>query len=378
MVKSDMVRARDCAVYDADGRVYTDFEAGVWCANLGHGHPRIVDVLCRQAETLAHVGNRYTNDLAEKASVAVLSALRWDDGRCVFLSSGSEAVEFGVRAARRATGKPLLLSLSGAYLSAYGSAGEQSKSEWHRLDWSGCESCPSADECDPECDRFREIPFERVGGFVFDSGNMHGTVRFPPDGLVRRIAERVRESGGLLVVNEITTGMGRTGKWFGFEHYGLSPDIVALGKGLGNGYPVSCVALVPPAAEHVESPGFRYVQSHQNDPIACAVATEVIAVIREEELVERSRHVGARFLDRLQSLARAAGAVREARGRGLMIVLELNTDRASAASAYRALLDRGFLVGMNEEFNLIRFYPPLTIGESAIDGLLDALPKALR
>jgi len=273
--------------------------------------------------------------------------------------------------------KPLLLSLAGAYLSAYGSSGEQSSREWHLLEWSGCEVCKIADACDRRCDLLKAIPFDRIAGFVFESGNMHEPVKLPPVGLVRQIGGCVREQGGLVVANEITTGMGRTGAWCGFEHYDLRPDIVALGKGLGSGYPVSAVALRPGVASSLESMGFRYVQSHQNDPLGCAIALEVISVMRDEDLIERSRRVGTDFLDRLRRLASGPSTVREVRGRGLMIALELERSRISAASAHAELLGRGFLVGLSEEPNLLRFYPPLTIGEDDIGRLLDTLPAVI-
>jgi len=373
IVKTDMVRADGCLVYDERGRAYIDFEAGVWCANLGHGHPRILKVIRTQSQQLLHVGYRYTTQRAEEAASTVLETLGRRDGKCVFLSSGSEAVELALTIARWATGRHHGLSLSGAYLSAYGSAGVRTAEDWCTFDWEACEDCPRRERCDPSCDRLRTIPFDSIAGFVFESGNMHGTVRFPPSGMVRQIADQLRRAGGLVVANEITTGMGRTGTWFGFEHYGLAPEIVALGKGLGNGYPVSAVAMSADAAKRVESTGVRYVQSHQNDPLACAVAREVIAVIRSESLVERSRRVGESFLDRIRRLASETAGVCEARGRGLMIVLEFCPDCLSAASVYARLLREGFLVGLKEDANLIRFYPPLTIEEESIDRLLAVL-----
>jgi len=377
MVRSDIVRGRGCLVYDVADRAYVDFEAGVWCANLGHGHPKVLKAIQTQSEELMHIGYRYTNRLAERASVAVLSTLGWAEGRCLFLSSGSEAVEFAVAAARRRADRPRLLTFAGAYLSAYGSAGAQLPEAWHRFDGTECETCAHGVECDRDCDRLRTIPFERIDGFVFDSGNMHGTAHFPPLGPVRQIAARVREDGGVVVANEVTTGMGRTGRWAGFEHYGLRPDLVAFGKGLGNGYPVSAVALTPAVAGPIEASEYRYVQSHQNDPLACAVACEVIASLRDEGLIERADRVGAHFLDRLEGLADSTDAVREVRGRGLMLAADLDAQIVSAASIYERLFRRGFIVGRLDDLNLLRFYPPLTIALDEIDAMMDALSDAL-
>ena len=140
---------------------------------------------------------------------------------------------------------------------------------------------------------------------------------FPRSELVQDIAQRVKQEGGLLVANEITTGMGRTGKWFGFQHYDFQPDIVSIGKGLGNGYPVSAIAMKRDVAEKLENSGFHYVQSHQNDPLGCAIAKEVIATFREENWVERGNASWDVFSRRIEaslkgntilSKKRAAGA----------------------------------------------------------------------
>jgi acetylornithine aminotransferase len=183
----------------------------------------------------------------------------------------------------------------------------------------------------------------------------------------------------LVVVDEVTTGMGRTGAWYGFEHYGLRPDVVALGKGLGNGYPVSAVAMTGDVALTLEESGFHYAQSHQNDPLGCAVTREVIRVLREEGLVERSERVGRRFLGELERLAERHDAIAEVRGRGLMIAMELVSDGEGLAAlpVYHALLERGFIVGCKPAANLLRFYPPLIIGEEEIAGLVAALDSVL-
>jgi acetylornithine/N-succinyldiaminopimelate aminotransferase len=381
LVKRDMVRGQGCTLYDARGKRYVDFESGVWCAALGHNHERVNRAMRTQMERIAHLAYRYTNDVVEEAAMAVLGTLPLplSKGKCVFLSSGSEAVEFGVQVARRLTGQPLLLTLADAYLAAYGSAGRKSPEEWHCFDWSVCAGCPHPDECDPECDHLREVPFERIGGFVFEPGNTSGLVRFPPRQLVQALARMIRRRQGLVVIDEVTTGMGRTGAWYGFEHYGLQPDVVALGKGLGNGYPVSAVAMTRDVAARLADSGFHYAQSHQNDPLGCAVAREVVAVIREQGLVERSERVGAHFLQELGHLAERHGAVEEVRGRGLMIAMELEGGDGgpSVLSVYRELLERGFIVGCKPGANLLRFYPPLIIGEEDIGGLVESLDSVL-
>lgn len=379
LVKTDMVRGRDCYLYDAHDKKYVDFEAGVWCTALGHNHRRVNHTIRTQIEQIVHLGYRYTNILVEEAAIAVLDTIPLSDGKCVFLSSGSEAVEFGVQITRRITGQPFLITLADAYLAAYGSAGRKNPKEWYCFDWSVCAACQRADDCDPQCRHLQQIPFERIGGLVFEPGNTGGLVKFPPRSLVQALVGKVKGQGGLVVVDEVTTGLGRTGAWYGFQHYDLQPDIVALGKGLGNGYPVSAVVMGQDVAARLEGSSFQYAQSHQNDPLGCAIAKEVVAVIREEGLVERSNRVGTGFFQGLHDIGRRHDVVKEVRGRGLMIVMEFEGDEhLSVTSVYRELLARGFLVGCKPVANILRFYPPLTIGESDIAQLLQNLDHILK
>jgi acetylornithine/N-succinyldiaminopimelate aminotransferase len=362
--KTDFVRAENCHLYDVHGKKYVDFESGIWCTALGHNHPRVNRVIETQLKYIAHLGTRYPNVLAEDAALAVLEAVGIEDGKCTFLSSGSEAVEFGVQVVRRVTEKPLLLTFRNSYLAGYGSAGQKNLDEWYLFDW-------SASDC------LDEIPFEKIGGFVFEPGGSGiGFVRFPPKQLVEEIARRVKQAGGLVAANEITTGMGRTGKWFGFQHYDIQPDIVSLGKGLGNGYPVSAVAMKRDIAKKLEANGFHYAQSHQNDPLGCSIAKEVIAIFREEEWVEKGNAKGEWFLDGLKQLEKKYAVVKDARGRGMELALEYQP-HFSATSAYHTLLEKGFLVGYYPAGNILRFDPALTIAEEDITPLLKCLDGML-
>lgn len=372
IVKTDFVRGENCYLYDSRGKRYVDLESGIWCTALGHSHPRINQVISTQSEKLIHLGTRYPNDLAEEAAIEILDIVGISNGKCVFLSSGSEAVEFGVKIARQITEKPLLLTFSNSYLAAYGSAGRKSANEWWLFDWSAGIPIERGD-----C--LEGVPFESIGAFVFEPGGSgSGFVRFPPKRLVRNITQCVKQEGGLLVANEITTGMGRTGKWFGFQHYDIQPDIVAIGKGLGNGYPVSAVAVGHDIAARLENSGFRYVQSHQNDPLGCSVAKEVIAVLREKDLIARGNAVGAFFLKGLERLEEKRGVVREARGRGLLLGLELYpNERISVTMAYHALLERGFLVGYYPAGNVLRFDPSLTVDQEDIARFLECMDSIL-
>ncbi|MEW5763396.1 MAG: aspartate aminotransferase family protein [Acidobacteriota bacterium] len=375
----DLVRASGCDLFDGQGRRIVDLEAGVWCACLGHNHPRITAAVRRQLDALTHVGYRATAPIVERAGAALLDALAMKDGKCVLLSSGTEAVELALLASRRVTGRSRFVTLEGTYLGAFGASSRSRPDEWITVPGTACPSCLGGVLCAGHAARLEALNLEDVAAFVFEPGNASGLVRLPPTPLVRALAAQVKESGGLLVVDEVTTGFGRTGAWFGFEHYGLKPDSVALGKGLGNGYPVSAAAFSYEMSCALERLDFRHAQSHQDDPLGCAVANEVLAVLREEGWVERAALLGERLLDALRDLARRKGAVTDVRGRGLMSVLEFRPDGTgfSLAEVHRRLLGKGFLAGFKPSARILRFYPPLVLPEPEVDRLLAALEELL-
>jgi acetylornithine aminotransferase len=177
----------------------------------------------------------------------------------------------------------------------------------------------------------------------------------------------------------VTTGVGRTGAWFGYQHYGISPDIVALGKGLGNGYPVSVAAFSPRVMSRLGDGPVKYAQSHQNDPLGAAVAHEVIRVIREDGLIERGRQVAAVLVAGLERIKARTGLIRQIRARGLMVALELvdNPEASFTIRTHRELVRRGFVTGRRPGVNVLRLDPSLTIDRTDIDEFLGTLDDVL-
>lgn len=379
IVKEDFVRGDNCYLYDISDNKYIDLEAGIWCTVLGHNHPRINKTIKEQIDKIIHLNYRYTNLLAEEAAIVLLDTLSLPDGKCIFLSSGSEAVEFAVQAAKLITGKSLFLTLSDSYLSAYGAAETKSPNTCIRFDWQQCRNCKNTNGCE-SCTKLCDILFEDIGAFVFEPGSSSGAVRFPPQTLIDAIVRKIKNNNGLLVVDEVTTGLGRTGKWYGFEHYELEPDIIAIGKGLGNGYPVSAVAMKNNIADQLEKSKLHYIQSHQNDPLGCSIAQEVIRAIKQEALIDRSASLGEYFIAQLRQIKEQHKIIKEIRGRGLMIGIEFKNDhdKFSTGSVYRRMLDRGFLLGYNPNLHVIRFYPALTIEKQIVEGLVEQLVHVLK
>ncbi len=394
---TDIVRAENCHLYDSRGRRYVDLESGVWCASVGHGNPRVVRLIGDQASQIAHNGFVYSTPLVEEAAQDILSLLGFGErGRCVFLCSGSEAVEYGVRVARSLSDRPLFMTMADSYFGAYGSASIKNENEWFCFDWFGCAGRPAScapgggsgaplsggcneEGCSERCEHWARIPFEKIGGFLLEPGSSSGLVRFPPPGLIRSIARRIKDEGGLFLVNEVTTGIGRTGRWFGFQHYGIEPDIVAVGKGIGNGYPISAACFGPAAVERLGDRPVRYAQSHQNDPLGAAVAREVVRIIREEGLIEKSGEIAALLAAGLDGIKARTGRIREIRARGLMVAIELEDDPETSLTirTHRELVRRGFIVGRRPGVSVLRLDPSLTIDRKDIEEFLATFEDVL-
>ena len=372
-------RAENNHVFDKNGNKYLDLEAGVWCVGLGHGRPEILEVIRSQYAKIAHTGFGYGARVVEEAASRILDLHGFDGGKLVFLCSGSEAVEYGVRVARMLLPRPLMLTMADSYFGAYGSAHDKPADQWFAFDWTVCAPCPPDRDCRQACPHFDAIPFDRAGGFLFEPGSSGGLVRFPPKKLVRAMARKVRENQGLLMVNEVTTGMGRTGEWFGYQQYGLSPDIVAMGKGLGNGYPVSATALGGRVADLLGGRPVLYAQSHMNDPLGAVVAMEVVRIIGHENLVEKGRKAGLRLKTGLEKIAGETGRIRDLRIRGLMAAVELrdNPEADRAIRVHRGLFKKGYIVARRSLLPVLRMDPCLTVEGADLDGFVRALGEEL-
>ncbi len=375
----DVARAEGCYLYDSSGKRYVDLESGVWCISIGHSDPRIVKVLGEQAARIAHNGFVYSSAIVEDAARDVLALIDFEGGNLVFLCSGSEAVEYGVRVTRMITDKPLLMTMADSYFGAYGSAWRRDKTEWFSFDWMACSGCPEGRVCDETCRHWAAVPFGRIGGFLFEPGSSSGLVRFPPVKLIRSIVGEVHSTGGLVQVNEVTTGIGRTGRWFGYQHYDIAPDIVSMGKGVGNGYPVAVTAFQPGVIDRLGGKPVMYAQSHQNDPLGAAVAREVIRVIEEDGLVARSAEIGIPLVSGLEGIKARTGKIRAVRGRGLLVAIEMEDgpEEALTRLALRDLLDRGYVLARRSGFGILRVDPPLTIDLEDIEAFLDTFEQVL-
>ena len=358
-----IVKSENCYVYDSENKQYLDFESGDWAANLGHSNSKINQRIKQQVDKLIHDGLRFKNNESEQLSIKLLDQLGLNGGQSVFLNSGSEAVNLGITIAKNLTGKSKVLKMDCSYISAFGH---------------GHISANNTDLINIPIDNFDEISnldFSEIAVFVFEPGNSSSLIKYPNTEFIKAIAFEIKKHDGLLMANEVTTGFGRTGKWFGFQYYEYYPDIVSVGKALGNGYPISGVAISSKIAEWFSKSPFRYAQSHQNDALGCAIGLEVINTIEKEDLINQSFEKGEYFKQELNQLQKKhKDYIEDIRARGLMIAIELNSSK-NADFLYNQLIDNGFLVGLKEK--TIRFMPPLVIEKKEIDNLIKTIDKII-
>lgn len=362
-----IIRAENCRLYDSEGREYLDMESGVWCTSVGHSRKEVTETISEFAGDLMHTGYSYRHPVLDQTGGTILEVTGQTNGKCLFLNSGSEAVELSAKIISDLSKKPYILTLSDSFLGSYGIVGSKDKEKWIQFDWLN----------DQDVER---IPFDQIAGFILEPGSSSGQVRFPPRELIRVIAERVKQNGGLIAINEITTGIGRTGKWFGFQHYELEPDIIAMGKGLGNGYPVSCVSLSKDVSERLENCHFYYNQSHLNSPLGVATAQTVIQVIRKHQLVQRSNELGKLFKLRFLDLQHKYGLIQAVRGRGLMMAVDFITvpDFSIAEEISNELFKNRIILVKRKSQETIRLDPALTITKEDIDFFFREFETALK
>ena len=362
----DIINSQGVYLFDKKGRRYMDLESGVWATSLGHNNKEINSVIQKQINTIMHSGFCFSAEIVEESAKSVLDITNFKNGKCVFLCSGSEAIEISRQISKHLTGKRTSMTLHDSYLGSYTSVIDKTK-DWFVFNWEQCQTCRKNIDCDPSCEELHKIPGD-ISDFVFEPGSSSGFVRFPPKALIRNITRIVRNNNGKIIANEVTTGIGRTGMWFGYQHYGIEPDLIALGKGIGAGYPVSIAVINKVTADELENKPFKYSQSHQNDPLGAAVVLAVIQEINRNDLITKAGEIGKIFFAQLNSLIDNK-TVLALRGRGLMFAMDL-ADNEITEKIYTDLIKHGYLVC--NRGSSFRIDPPLIISETEFNEFIDA------
>ena len=371
LIIPNIVDTQGIYVFDENGKQYMDLESGVWCTSIGHNNPMVNNVIKQQMDAIMHAGFCYSNDIVQEAAALILSITGFSDGKCVFLCSGSEAIEITRQIARHLTGKKISMTLHDSYLGSYSSATNREQG-WSIFNWEDCKYCKKQKHCDVSCVLLQGIPKD-VSEFIFEPGSSSGFVRFPPKALIQNIVRIIHENNGKVIANEVTTGIGRTGEWFGYNHYDIEPDMIAIGKGIGNGYPVSVAAINKNTIKELGANPFKYAQSHQNDPLGASIVRQVIEEIRGEDLISKAREKGAVFSAMLKSLVDNR-SILKVRARGLMFALDL-ADENVGNEIFKELIKRGYIVCNRGA--LFRIDPPLIIDEAEFESFINTFKSIL-
>ncbi len=367
---------RGMRLWDLEGKEYLDFVAGIAVDVLGHCHPRHVAAIQQQAARLIHVSNLFC--IAEQTRLArlLVDVTGIPDGQAYFCNSGAEACEGGIKLARKA-GRMLrkqdVFEIIVADHSFHGrTMGALSATRIPRYH----------EGFEPLVPGFVEVPFGELGAVeraltprtaavMMEPVQGEGGIRPGSDEFLRGLRALCDARGLLLVLDEVQTGLGRTGRWFAYQHAGVIPDIVTLAKGLGGGMPIGAVVAKASVAAAFQ-PG-THGATFGGNPLACAAAAAVIETIRDERLVERAAEMGEYLMARLRELATTTPVITEVRGRGLMVAIEITVPSDQVVAA---CLARGLLVN-NVRPTSIRMVPPLVVERADIDAMITTLGAAL-
>jgi len=359
-----LVRGSGARVWDASGREYIDFVAGVAVNNVGHCHASVVEAIRQQAKELIHTSNLYYTEnqvlLAEE-----LKALTGMD-RAFFCNSGAESVEAALKLARKATGRSkIVAAIHSFHGRTLGSLGATYK-PMYREPFRPLQEADFVPFDDPEA--LAAAVSTETSAVILEPVQGEGGVHVPKPGYLRAAREICDDCGALLILDEVQTGFGRTGKWFGKEHSGVMPDAMTLAKGIAGGLPMGAML----AAESVSDVFKRgdHASTFGGGPLVSAAALASIGAIREERLVERSEEMGRYLRARLSEEIDAI----DVRGLGLMVGVELAANCPEVVNRAR---ERGVLLNATSD-HVLRMVPPLVVGRGEIDRVVKVLGEIQR
>lgn len=368
-----LVKGKGVRVWDADGKEYLDFVAGLAVNSLGHCHPAVARAVADQVHTLLHVSNLY--HIEPQARLAKALCDRSFADRVFFCNSGAEANEAAIKLARRygserARGRNEILtalnSFHGRTLATLTATGQ----EKIRLGY------------DPLPGGFRQVPFDdleaveaavdhRTAAILVEPIQGEGGVVAPDPSYVRGLRRLCDDRGLLLMFDEVQVGMGRTGRLFAYEHFGVEPDVMTLAKALGGGLPLGAMLTRERVAESF--PPGSHASTFGGNPVVCRAGLAVLETLLEDGLVERCEAMGGLLREGLDGLARRFAFVREVRGKGLLLGMEMEGE---CGPVIRECMREGLLVA-SAGANVLRMAPPLTIGKEDVAEALSVLERAM-
>ena len=359
---------KGCYIYDKDGKKYLDFLGGLATCTVGHGNKEVAKAIFEQAKNLLNITNLYYTEpqviLAEKLSK--LSGLQ----KCFFCNSGTEANEAAIKLAKKVSGKKKFIafehcfhgrttgSLAATWKEKYKEPFKPLMPELIFVEYDNVEALKKAISSD-------------IAAVIIEPIQGEAGIIIPAQGYLKKVKEICEKNKVLLIVDEVQSGNGRTGKFFAYLHEKIEPDIVTAAKGLANGVPIGvCIAK-----KGIDFEKGNHASTFGGNNLACAAANATIDYILKNKLMEKAVAVGDYFIKKLNELKVKNKIIKDVRGKGLMVGVELNENKAKEIT--EKCLEKGLIIN-NATDNVLRFLPPLIIGKKEVDSAIKILDKVLR
>lgn len=361
----ELVKAEGCYVWDNTGTKYMDLYGGHAVISIGHSHPHYIQAIKNQVEKIGFYSNSIQNPLQQEFADKLGELSGYQDYRLFLCNSGAEANENALKLASFATGKKKIISFSKGFhgrtslvVAATDNAGIVAPVNQTE----NTVILPFNDEY-----ALREIFDSGVAAVIIEGIQGVGGVHTPTQGFLNTINELCTQHGALIVIDEVQSGYGRSGKFFAHQYFDIRPDIISMAKGMGNGFPIGGILIHPKLNAKHGMLGTTFGGNH----LACAAGIGVLDVIKHEQLISNAKKVGAYFREKLNGLER----VKEVRGLGLMIGISL--DKPVAEIRKSLLFDHHIFTGSSSEKETLRILPPLSLKTSDVDVFVKALKEVL-
>lgn len=359
------VKGKGNYVYTADGKEYLDLYGGHAVISIGHAHPRYVEAVASQVAALPFYSNSVKNSLQQKLADKLGKASGYEDYQLFLVNSGAEANENALKLASFATGRKKVLAFDKAFHGRTAAAVAATDNPKIRAPFNETENVEFVPLNDLEAVE-KKLATKEFAAVIVEGIQGVAGIRMVDDGFLQKLREITRETGTLLILDEIQSGYGRTGKFFAHQYAGIRPDIITVAKGIANGFPMSAVLIAPEIKPEKGMLGTTFGGNH----LGCAAACAVLDVIEEEKLVKNAAEVGGYLLSELKKIPQ----LKEVRGRGLMIGVEI--DGSAPELRKRLLFEKNIFTG-GAGATTVRLLPPLTITRSEADRFLQAFKEIL-
>ncbi|WP_292488002.1 acetylornithine transaminase [Methanohalobium sp.] len=350
-------------VYDVDDNQYIDCLAGIAVNNVGHCHPNVVNAIKKQSEQLIHVSNLYYTQIQTQLAEKLVELTGMD--RIFFCNSGAEAIESAMKLARSVSKKTDFVAAEQSFHGrTMGSLSVTYKEKFKK---------PFA----PLIEDVNFVPYndsqavadsitDNTAAVIVEPIQGEGGVNIPSNDYLKKLRKICDDTGTLLIFDEVQTGFGRTGEWFCKQHSGVQPDIMAMAKAMGGGFPIGAIA----SKEGITFDKGEHASTFGGNPLACAASLGAIKAIEDDSLIQRSKKLGDYFVERLKNISR--DDIVEVRGRGLMIGMELESDCKKILNYAR---ENGVFLNCTSD-SVLRIVPPLVITSEQIDRVVDVIEQA--